>query len=43
MRDAARECLSFGLKQARACLFVGLFFAAVFTWPRAGAHIHIPE
>jgi uncharacterized membrane protein YoaT (DUF817 family) len=26
----------FGLKQARACLFVGLFFAAVFLIPRDG-------
>jgi uncharacterized membrane protein YoaT (DUF817 family) len=36
MRDAAREFLAFGLKQARACVFVGLFFAAVFLLPRAG-------
>ena len=26
----------FGLKEARACLFVGLFFLAVFTVPRVG-------
>lgn len=26
----------FGIKQARSCLFVGLFFAAVFLTPRAG-------
>jgi len=26
----------FGVKEARACLFVGLFFAAVFLVPRAG-------
>ena len=26
----------FGLKNARSCLFVGLFFAAVFVTPRAG-------
>jgi uncharacterized membrane protein YoaT (DUF817 family) len=26
----------FGVKQARACLFVALFFAAVFAFPRAG-------
>ena len=32
----AVELLFFGLKEARACLFVGLFFAAVFTVPRAG-------
>lgn len=30
------ELLYFGIKEARACLFVGLFFAAVFTVPRAG-------
>lgn len=30
------EFLYFGIKEARACLFVGLFFAAVFTVPRAG-------
>lgn len=30
------EFLYFGLKEARACLFVVLFFAAVFTVPRAG-------
>jgi uncharacterized membrane protein YoaT (DUF817 family) len=30
------EFLWFGLKNARACLFVGLFFAAVFLTPRAG-------
>ncbi|MDR3418192.1 MAG: DUF817 domain-containing protein [Nevskia sp.] len=32
----AVEFLYFGLKQARACLFAGLFFAAVFAMPRAG-------
>src|SRR5579862_8364636 len=37
MRDAALEFLAFGLKQLRACTFVGLFFAAVFLMPRAGA------
>ena len=26
----------FGIKQVRACLFVGLFFAAIFAVPRAG-------
>ena len=31
-----REFLYFGIKEARACLFVGLFFAAVFTVPRGG-------
>lgn len=32
----ALEFLYFGIKEARACLFVALFFAAVFTVPRAG-------
>lgn len=32
----AMEFLYFGIKEARACLFVALFFAAVFTVPRAG-------
>lgn len=32
----AVEFLWFGLKQARACLFAGLFFAAVFFMPRSG-------
>ena len=32
----AVEFLYFGLKEARACLFVGLFFAAVFLMPRTG-------
>ncbi|HOV96614.1 MAG TPA: DUF817 domain-containing protein [Thermomonas sp.] len=31
-----REFLWFGLKEARACLFAGLFFVAVFAMPRAG-------
>jgi uncharacterized membrane protein YoaT (DUF817 family) len=30
------EFLYFGAKEARACLFAGLFFAAVFLMPRAG-------
>lgn len=30
------EFLYFGIKEARACLFAGLFFAAVFLVPRAG-------
>jgi uncharacterized membrane protein YoaT (DUF817 family) len=30
------EFLWFGIKEARACIFVGLFFAAVFLVPRAG-------
>jgi uncharacterized membrane protein YoaT (DUF817 family) len=32
----AVELLYFGIKEARACLFVVLFFAAVFTVPRTG-------
>lgn len=32
----ALEFLYFGLKQARACLFAGLFLSAVFLLPRAG-------
>lgn len=30
------EFLYFGIKEARACLFVGLFFTAVFSVPRSG-------
>src|SRR5262245_40336068 len=33
---AAAELLFFGIKEARACLFVALFFGAVFSIPRAG-------
>lgn len=36
LRRFVLEVLYFGLKEARACLFVVLFFAAVFTVPRAG-------
>jgi uncharacterized membrane protein YoaT (DUF817 family) len=32
----AVELLHFGIKEARACLFVALFFGAVFVVPRAG-------
>jgi uncharacterized membrane protein YoaT (DUF817 family) len=32
----AVELLHFGIKEARACLFVALFFAAVFMVPRGG-------
>jgi uncharacterized membrane protein YoaT (DUF817 family) len=32
----AVEFAYFGVKEARACLFAGLFFAAVFLMPRAG-------
>ncbi len=35
-RRFAAEFIFFGLKEARACLFAGLFFLAVFTVPRAG-------
>jgi uncharacterized membrane protein YoaT (DUF817 family) len=35
-RRALAEFLRFGLKNARACLFAGLFFVAVFGLPRAG-------
>jgi len=35
-RGPVVEFLWFGLKNARACLFAGLFFLAVFTVPRAG-------
>jgi uncharacterized membrane protein YoaT (DUF817 family) len=36
LRRAAAEFGAFGIKQVRACLFAGLFFAAVFAVPRAG-------
>ena len=32
----AVEFLYFGIKEARACLFAGLFFVAIFATPRAG-------
>ncbi|MGC0153781.1 DUF817 domain-containing protein [Chromobacterium vaccinii] len=35
-RRFVREFWFFGLKEARACLFAGLFFAAVFLTPRGG-------
>jgi uncharacterized membrane protein YoaT (DUF817 family) len=35
-RRFAREFLYFGIKEARACLFAGLFFFALFVIPRAG-------
>lgn len=35
-RRVVVEFLYFGIKEARACLFAGLFFLAVFTVPRAG-------
>jgi uncharacterized membrane protein YoaT (DUF817 family) len=36
LRRLCIEFLYFGLKEARACLFAGLFFSAVFLVPRAG-------
>lgn len=36
MKRALAEFWAFGLKEARACLFAGLFFAAVFLVPRSG-------
>ena len=36
VRRLAVEFLYFGMKETRACLFAGLFFAAVFLMPRAG-------
>jgi len=36
VRRFCLEFLWFGLKEARACLFVALFFAGVFLMPRAG-------
>jgi len=36
MRHALLEFLWFGIKNARACLFAGLFFLAVFGMPRSG-------
>ena len=36
VRRLAVEFLYFGVKEARACLFAGLFFAAVFLMPRGG-------
>ena len=36
MRRRLREFLWFGVKNARACVFAGLFFLAVFAVPRSG-------
>src|SRR6478672_8407194 len=36
LRRGLVEFLWFGIKEARACLFVGLFFAAIFLMPRSG-------
>jgi uncharacterized membrane protein YoaT (DUF817 family) len=35
-RRVALEFVHFGIKEARACLFAGLFFAAMFLLPRQG-------
>jgi uncharacterized membrane protein YoaT (DUF817 family) len=35
-RRFGQEFLFFGIKEARACLFAGLFFVSVFAVPRAG-------
>ncbi len=36
LRRGLLELLFFGIKEARACLFAGLFFAAIFAIPRSG-------
>jgi uncharacterized membrane protein YoaT (DUF817 family) len=36
LRRGIVEFFWFGIKEARACLFVGLFFAAIFLMPRGG-------
>jgi uncharacterized membrane protein YoaT (DUF817 family) len=36
LRRFVVEFLYFGIKEARACLFAGLFFVAMFAMPRAG-------
>lgn len=36
LRRGLVEFVWFGIKEARACLFVGLFFAAIFLMPRGG-------
>jgi uncharacterized membrane protein YoaT (DUF817 family) len=36
IRQWALEFLYFGVKEARACIFAGLFFAAIFAVPRLG-------
>ncbi len=42
LRRFVIEFIFFSLKEARACLFAGLFFLAVFAVPRAGL-FHIPR
>ena len=36
MSGFLRDLVAFGVKEARACVFAGLFFASMFTIPRAG-------
>lgn len=36
LNEAGRDLVWFAVKQARACVFAGLFFLAVFLMPRAG-------
>ena len=36
LRRFVHEFLYFGIKEARACMFVGLFFVAMFTVARSG-------
>lgn len=43
LRRGLVEFLYFGVKEARACLFVGLFFAAIFLMPRAWSAVHISK
>lgn len=38
-RRFTAEFLAFGLKEARSCLFAGLFFAGIFLFPRQGIGI----
>src|SRR5471030_2578951 len=42
LRRFITELVFFGIKEARACIFVGLFFLAVFLVPRAGL-FHVPR
>jgi len=42
VRRFLTEFIFFGVKEARACIFVGLFFLAVFLVPRDGI-FHVPR
>jgi len=42
VRRFLTEFIFFGVKEARACIFVGLFFLAVFLVPRGGI-FHVPR